>query len=205
MKEFLRRIWYRLNRRRLERELASDMEFHREMAVRQGRSNFGNALQLREQAREAWGWIWMDRLMQDAQYAARILFRAPGFAITALLVLGIGIGVNITAFSLFNLMALKPLPVREPNSIVRLQRRSPENVTTQMPYPCFAFYRAHTKTLRSLMAIMAVPAMQVEDDLQPATASFITANYFSELGTRAAAGRLNLPWTTAGLPAQRWC
>ena len=61
MGEFARRIKYLLNRRRMDAELESDMEFHREMAARAGRSNFGNALRMREQAREAWGWTWLDR------------------------------------------------------------------------------------------------------------------------------------------------
>ena len=45
---------------------------------------------------------------------------------TAVLVLAIGIGVNVAAFSLFNMVALEPLPVRDPGSLVRLERRSPE-------------------------------------------------------------------------------
>ena len=57
MGELFRRLKYLLCRGRLERELAGDMEFHREMAAREGRSNFGNALWLREEAREAWGWM----------------------------------------------------------------------------------------------------------------------------------------------------
>lgn len=193
MKELFRRLHYLLNRRRLARELESDMQFHREMAARAGRRNFGNMLRLREDARQAWGWTWIDRLLQDLRYAARVLRRSPGFTITAVLVLGIGIGVNIAAFSLFNLMALKPLPVRDPDSIVRLQRRSPEINTPEMPYPMVAFYRAHAKTLRSVMATMGTPPMEFESDTQPVRVNFVTANYFSELGTMARAGRLLQP------------
>jgi hypothetical protein len=152
MAELFRRLRYLLQQRRLQRELADDMEFHREMAARSGNSNFGNVLRMQEQAREAWGWMWIDRLMQDLRYAARILLRAPGFTVTAVLVLAIGIGANVTAFSLFNLIALKPLPIRDPDSIVRLERRSPENITPEMPYSSIVFYREHTKTLSAVMA-----------------------------------------------------
>jgi len=123
MSEIFRRIRYLINRRRFDAELESDMEFHREMAARAGRSNFGNTLRMREQAREAWGWTWLDRLVQDLSYATRTLARSPGFTVTAVLVLAIGIGVNVAAFSFFNMVALEPLPVRDPGSLVRLPRR----------------------------------------------------------------------------------
>ena len=76
MGEFLRRIRYLIHQRRIDAELESDMEFHREMAARAGRNNFGNTLRMREKAREAWGWTWLDRLAQDVRYGIRILARA---------------------------------------------------------------------------------------------------------------------------------
>lgn len=193
MNEFFRRVWYLLNRSRYDRELENDMQFHREMAGRAERSNFGNALQLREDARQAWGWTWIDRLGQDLRYAARILWRAPGFTGTAVLILAAGIGVNVAVFGLFQLMALKPLPVPDPNSLVRLQRHSPEITAGEMPYPAVAFYREHAKTLRAVMASMGTPPMELNADIQPVSAEFVTANYFTELGTRTHFGRLFIP------------
>ena len=190
MGELFRRFRYLLFRRRFDRELENEMEFHREMAARHGRQNFGNTLRLREQSREAWGWTWIDRLLQDLRYAGRILWRSPGFTLTAVLVLGLGIGVNVTAFSLFNLIAFKPLPVRDPDSIVMLQRRSLEIINPQMPYPTVAFYRDHAKSLQAVMAIMGAPAMEFEDDTQPIHDIFVSSNYFSELGTLPELGRL---------------
>ena len=64
MNEFFRRLRYLLNRRRFDQELAGDMEFHREMAAREGGMHFGNTLRLREEARDAWGWTWIDRFGQ---------------------------------------------------------------------------------------------------------------------------------------------
>jgi len=188
--EFFRRFQYLINRRRRDAELESDMEFHREMAARAGRSNFGNVLRMREQAQEAWGWTWLDRLVQDLSYAVRTLARSPGFTVTAVLVLAIGIGVNVAAFSLFNMVALEPLPVRDPVSLVRLERRSPQDYTSEMPYLSAVFYGEHAKSLKAMIAVLGVPPMQIDDDLQGTKASFATANYFSELGTPAAVGRL---------------
>jgi predicted permease len=188
--ELFRRLHYLLNRRKLDEELQADMAFHREMAAREGRSNFGNTLRLREQARESWGWTWIDRLIQDVSYAARMLKRTPAFTFVVVLVLAIGVGVNVAAFSLFNLVALKPLPVRDPESLVRLERRSPENNTSEMPYLSTVFYRDHAKSLSAVMAVMGVPPVEIENDVRPASASFVSENYFTELGTAAALGRL---------------
>ncbi len=193
MGELWRRILYLVNRRRLDAELEADMEFHREMAASAGRSNFGNTLRMREQAREAWGWTWLDRLVQDLRYGSRILVRSPGFTVMAVLVLAIGIGVNVSAFSLFNMVALKPLPVRDPTSIVRLERHSPDAYTSEMAYPSFLFYQQHARTLSAAMAVLGVPPMQIDDDMQLSSASFATPNYFTELGTIPSFGRLFEP------------
>ena len=190
MGELFRRIQYLLNRRQLDRELENDMQFHREMAAAAGRSNFGNTLRMREQAREAWGWTWLDRLIQDLHYAVRILARSPGFTFIAVLVLAIGIGVNVAAFTVFDAVALKPLPVRDPGSLVRLERRSPTAYTDGAPYTSLLFYQKNAKTLSAVMGVMGVPPMQVDQDIEHANASFVTANYFTELGTPAALGRL---------------
>lgn len=190
MRDLLRKIHYLINRRRMDAELENDMEFHREMAARAGRKNFGNVLRMREQAYEASGWTWLDRMMQDLRYGWRILARAPGFTLVAVMVLAIGIGVNVAAFSLFDMIALKPLPVPQADRIVRLERRSPDQYTSEMPYLSFAFYREHAKTLSATMAVLGVPPMQLDDDVQPTSASFVTPNYFAELGTLAVYGRM---------------
>ena len=189
MGEIFRRIRYLMNRRRFDAELESDMEFHREMIARGGRSNFGNTLRLREQARAAWGWTWLDRLAQDLRYAARTLVRSPGFTLTAVLVLAIGVGANVAAFSLFDMVALEPLPVRDPASLVRLQRRSPEIISGDMPYPAAMFYRDHAKTLSAVLTMMGA-RLSLENDLQPVKANFVSAKLFKELGATAAYGRL---------------
>jgi predicted permease len=197
MGELFRRIHFLMHRRRLGAELENDMEFHREMAARAGRNNFGNTLRMREQAYDAWGWTWLDRLFQDLRYGTRILVRAPGFTLVAVLVLAIGIGVNVSAFSLFDMIALKPLPVPGADRLVRLERRSPENYTSEMAYPSFVFYRDHARTLSAAIAVMGVPPMQLDDDLAPTSASFVTPNYFTEVGTRAVYGRMFDPASDA--------
>src|SRR5450755_2285719 len=152
MKNLIRRLRYLLNRRRFDQELANDMQFHREMAASEGRQNFGSALHLREDAREAWGWTWIDRFSQDLRYAARMLRKSPGFTIAAVLMLALGIGVNIAAFGFFNLMVLRPLPVRDPATLLQFLRSSPGNFADNMPYAAVAFYAEHSSKLSAVLA-----------------------------------------------------
>src|SRR5688500_12684917 len=121
MMELLRRISYLLNRRRLEREMADEMAYHRELMSPDLRTKFGDELRLREDAREIWGWTWLDRLHQDLTYGGRVLRNAPGFTLTAVLVLALGIGVPLTAFRVV-LEDLQGGPVPDPDSVVRLTR-----------------------------------------------------------------------------------
>ena len=64
----------------------------------------------------------MRTLLQDLRYGLRMLARNPGFTAVAVLTLALGIGVNATLFTAFDAVALKPLPVREPNGVVRFDR-----------------------------------------------------------------------------------
>jgi predicted permease len=193
MNELFRRLGYLFNRNRRRRELEAEMAFHREMTIRAGRPEdrrrFGNSTRLHEQSREAWGWIWLDRFIQDLRYATRMLARSPGFTISAVLVLAIGIGSCIFAFSAFNWIFLQSLPLRDPDSLVQLQRRALNTDSNLMPYPTAIFYRDHAKTLSTVMTKMGA-RLELETDAQPVRANFVSANYFKELGASAAYGRL---------------
>jgi predicted permease len=197
IREILRRLGYLLSYNRRARELEAEMAFHCEMSERSGRSeahrSFGNTLRLREQSREAWGWTWIDRLFQDLRYAVRMLMRSPGFTITAILILAIGIGVNVAAFSLFNMALLQSLPVRDPDTLLRLQRRSTDGqIAAGMPYPTAIYFRDHAHTLSGILTT-ADGKLELENDLEPLGASFVSSNFFDDLGASAAYGRLFSP------------
>jgi predicted permease len=195
IREFLRRVIYLFTRNSHGRALEAEMAFHREMAARAGRpaSSFGNAALLREQSREAWGWTWIDRLFQDLGYATRMLVRSPGFTITAILILAIGIGVNVATFSLFNMTFLQSLPIRDPDTLLRLQRRSAGGeIAAGMPYPTAIYFRDHAHTLSGVLTMME-GRLELENDLEPLGANFISSNFFDDLGASAAYGRLFSP------------
>ncbi len=194
MGDLIRRLRYLWNRRRLDAELAADLEVHREMAALSGGAPLGNSLRLREEAREAWGWMWLDRLQQDLRYAARVLAKSPGFTLAAILMLAIGTGVNIGAFGFFDFLVLRPLNVRDPGTLLRFHRRSPQNYSFVLPYPEMSFIRDYSRTLSSVLALNATPVM-LEKDPHPLHSQFVTANWFRDLGATAAAGRLFDPET----------
>jgi predicted permease len=192
MKQFLRRLHYLLNRRRFDDELKEELRAHRDMATQTGGLPLGNELRLREDSREAWGFMWIDRLGQDLRYAFRAMRASPGFTATAVLVLAIGIGATVAVFSAFNLIALRPLPVRDPDTIVRFGRLAPERSASAIPYPAVRFYRDHTRTLSAVLAeVQSGVSLDGVDRL--ASTYFVTANFFDELGARPSRGRLFRP------------
>ncbi len=192
MPEFIRRLRYLLNRSRHERELAEEMEAHRAMAAQHG-NHFGSTLKLREEAHDVWGWTWLERLGQDLRYAARMLRKSPGFTLAALLTLAVGIGVNVAAFGFFNLIFFKPLPVRDPDSLVRLERRSPQRgFSSWVPYPEMVFVREYSKTLSAVLATFG-SRFRMDGEEKPVMARFVTPNFFRELGAVPQLGRLVEP------------
>jgi predicted permease len=191
--EWLRRVWYLLNRKRLERELADEMAFHREMMAGEERSGFGSPIRLGEDTREVWGVVWLDRLWQDLAYGARVLRKSPGFAATAILVLSLGIGVELTVLRLV-LAELKPPSVPDPDSFVRLTRSAPGSSSTLVPYPEFAFYRDAAQSFQSAFASSSAQVAFGETPTGGAAeqvqAEFVTAAYFPESRAHALYGRL---------------
>lgn len=188
MSQLIRRLSYFFHRRQRDRELATDMDFHQEMAAREGRVNFGSTLRLREEAREAWGWTWMDRLSQDLKYALRNYRKSPAFTLGALLMLAIGIGTNVAVFGFFNLMVLRPINVQDPGTLVRFHRRSLNQYAYAVPVPEMAFFREHSRTLSAVIGVNST-GVSFENEDQPVEADFVTANFFRELGGYSHLGR----------------
>lgn len=189
MGELWRRLWFLLNRRRFERELQDEMDAHRAMKGG-GEAPFGNTLRLRDEAVDAWGWRPLERLAQDLRFGVRLLWRAPAFTLTAILVLSLGVGVNLAAFQIFERLALAPRPVPEPETLVHLYRRSPQSTSTSFAYPAFDFYRRHAGRLASPMARIHANVSIGDGDARRGTASFVSGNYFPEMGGVPLAGRL---------------
>ncbi len=120
--EWWRRTWYLLNRSRFEAALRSEMEGHREAMGNPAR--FGNTLRLREEARDVWGWTWLDDLGRDLRFACRTLLRTPGFTLVAVLSLALATGATTAIFSVVNGVLLRPLPFADPDGLVQVYGRN---------------------------------------------------------------------------------
>jgi predicted permease len=114
----------------LERELRSDLELEEQEQRENGlppeeahyaaQRAFGNTTLIKEQTRETWGGMWIDRLLRDLRYALRQLARAPGFTLTAVLTLAIGIGGVTAVFSVVLAVLLRPLPFKDSGRLISL-------------------------------------------------------------------------------------
>jgi predicted permease len=79
---------------------------------------FGNPALLRDQARANWSWNWLEKILRDLRYGTRTLLRSPGFALTAIFVMALGIGATTSLFTIVRSVLLKPLPFRDPDKLV---------------------------------------------------------------------------------------
>ncbi|MGB6132323.1 MAG: ABC transporter permease [Acidobacteriaceae bacterium] len=97
----------------------------RREAEQQARREFGNPTLLEQRSREAWQWQRLETLLADVRFALRRLARAPGFTVTVLLTLAIGIGANTAVFSVLNCVLLRPLPYPDSSRLVSLNLNAP--------------------------------------------------------------------------------
>src|SRR5262249_11680516 len=84
---------------------------------REARRRFGNVGRIKDLARDIKGGGFMETLLQDLRFGARMLRKRPGFTFIALVTLSLGIGVNTALFTVFNVFVLQPLPVKDPHSL----------------------------------------------------------------------------------------
>ena len=87
-----------------------DEGMSREAAAQAARREFGNVALLEERSREAWQWAALESFWADVKHSFRRLRKAPGFTVTVLLTLALGIGANTAVFSILNSVLMKPLP-----------------------------------------------------------------------------------------------
>src|SRR5262245_28239952 len=140
---------------------------------------------------------WLDDLARDLRYAARLLRRAPVFAITAALSAAIGLGANTTIFSIANALLFRPpAGVAKPDRLVDIGRSRGGGGFNPSSYPNYLDLRQRATTLDGVYASQLFPhalsfgGPQEAGRTERVYGTFVTANYFSVLGAVPAAGRL---------------
>ncbi len=132
MRQLLRRAWYLIRGRRLEADLAEEIEFHRALKQREleesgldakaatfaTRRALGSVALAKDRARDVWRPRWLQGLGQDLRLAVRTLWANKLVSAVAVLSLTLGIGANFAIFSLINSLLIRTLPVREPGRLV---------------------------------------------------------------------------------------
>ena len=135
----------------------------------------------------------MQTLIQDLRYSVRMLWKKPGFTLIAVLTLALGIGINTALFTGFNIF-LRPQPVKDPDTIVRLEYEGAGR-ENRFSFTDYAYFREHTQVFSEVIAAQQeekillgekTPGVEPEEIL----GNFVSDNYFVMLGGGAGVGRL---------------
>jgi predicted permease len=186
----------------LERELRDHLDLEAEErqaagmspegAAHAARRALGNTVRIKEDVRMAWGFQWLETLLQDVRYGLRQLRRNPGFTAVAVLTLALGIGANTAIFSLVDAVLLKMLPVQKPEQLYRLTSISNEGRTNDaFSYPTFKLLEANNQTLSGLIAFRPLGNVDfvVSGNAELARGQAVSGGYFTTLGVKPILGR----------------
>jgi len=132
-------------------------------------------------------------LLSDLRYAARTLLRAPGFALTVILTLGLGIGANTAIFSVVRGVLLRPLPHKDGDRLVYLRHsmKGPGGENVNFSVPEINDFRESAKSLAGIAEYSGmIYTLQGKQDAVRMTVGLVTGNYFKVMGLSPIAGRL---------------
>ena len=109
-------------REHLDEKIADLMDhgMRREEAERSARREFGNVTLIEERSREVWQWHTLESIWADGRFAFRQLWKAPGFTLTAILTLSIGMAATVAIFQFVDSALIRPLPYVEPSRLVQV-------------------------------------------------------------------------------------
>jgi predicted permease len=209
-----RRWWKRRGAQEedLDKEVRAHLELEEEEQRESGMSSseawnaakraLGSTTYVKEEVREAWGWMWLDRLAQDGRYGMRQLRRNPGFTVVAVVTLALGIAANTTIFSVVNGWMLRPPNIKNPARVVRILCTNPAKGFSwgwgwdRIPVsaPDFIAWREQSHAFEDMAASQGGDfTLTGKDEPERLTGMRASASYFDVLGVSAALGRTFLP------------
>jgi len=190
----------------IESHLQHDIQAHLdrglspEDARRAALRAFGSRVRVKETAREAGRFFWIDMFARDAVFGLRALLRHPGYAAAAVLSLALGIGANTLIFSLLNATILKPLPLPDPDRVGVLWNVADPNHPAQLGTSSISRYTSFRDQAQSFAHVGAYNGLAcgqrgfgLEENGAPAEqirGQTFSASMFATLGVRPLMGRI---------------
>jgi len=161
-----------------------------EDAAYAAKRRFGNVTLLREDGREAWGWLFLDRLGQDLRYGARQLLRHRTSTMAVILTLALGIGANTAMFTLLNAALFAPAPAAHPDRLVWLgQIQQQSGRFHGVSFPDYQALRDHGNPFVGLAAYSSINVSLGGGAPERVRSIIASGNYFDVLGVPVAHGR----------------
>jgi predicted permease len=199
-------------RRRSEGDFAEEIQAHLELEADELRSEGLSAGEARKKARQKFGnvraaqdrfylrsrWEWLDKLARDLRYGIRSLRQSPGFTITAILTLALGMGANTAVFSVTNAVLMQSLPVSGANRLVYLRTSNPPRGTgtidtnETLSYPVYDALRRQSGAMSAVMAYVPLSGSKVAvrygGEPEEAEGDMVSGTFFSGLGVHLRRG-----------------
>jgi predicted permease len=146
----------------------------------------------------------MTTIWNDMRYGIRMLVKKPGFTAVIVLTLALGIGANTTIFSFLDRAVLRPLSVKKPRELVKLEyqykyqhgNHSSVGKDNTFTYPMYVNYRDQSEVFSGLIAYTSgrlSTGVRVGDSVEHVASLAVSSNYFSFLGIQPVIGRFFLP------------
>jgi predicted permease len=162
----------------------------REEARRQALVEAGGIGQIKEEVREAWLGSGIGTTFQDMRYACRSLLRSPGFTAVVVTTLALGMGANLTMFSLMRAVLWRPLPYPEPNRIVMIQVDARNTPNTGATMGEVRDLRERSHSFEQVSMIDPADAnLEYGGEMEHVTAASVSDDFLPLLGARPVLGR----------------
>jgi macrolide transport system ATP-binding/permease protein len=204
---FFRKLAILPSRGRFRSELDEEMAFHRAETERElitrgvpvdtarslAKRQFGNSPRIREQSQEVVGFP-VEAVWQDLRFAVRQMSKNPGFALTAVSILALGMGASVAIFGLVDAALLEPLPYMNPNRLMAVDESSARHEYSNVSRDDYDDWKRLNHSFSSLEAysgsgyLLATPS-----GAAPVPAARVSAGFFSTLGVKPMLGRGFLP------------
>ena len=180
-------------REHLDEKIADLMDrgMTREEAERIARREFGNLTLIEQRSREVWQWPKLESILADLRFALRQFGKAPGFALTAILVVALGIAASVTIFAFVNAALLKPLPYQAPSRLVAVFETTTSCPECSFSYPDYQDWKSGNSVFRSF-EIWGADAYLLRSSagVESLRTGRVSGGFFQTLGVTPVLGRL---------------